>query len=267
MNKALITFGCSWTLGVGAGYNGGYFPNNLKEYELKAWDSALNDPYTYRSLLCKKYNLENINFSKGGSSNQTQFRLAEEFFESEEFSNIQKKYKDGIYVLWAITSTARGEFFINKFNRFKTIFYNSSEVKKKTDVILKLSFLMATEFYTLEQEVKILNSRMKHWNTYFKGLGIKNIWIETFNHHDYLDPVNNLVFKEDIPRDLLSKITNTVTHDKKFYHTSNWINDGIPIKKGMDLGMLNPYTMHPTLKGHEMIADILSPEIEKLIGS
>lgn len=267
MNKALITFGCSWTWGVGAGYNVEYYPNNTKDYRLEAWNSALNVPYSYRSLLCKKYNLENINFSIGRSSNQTQFRLAEEFFESEEFSDILKKYKEGIYVLWAITSTARGEFFINKFNRFRSIFYNSSEVKNTTDIIIKISHLMGTEFYKLEPEVKLLNNHMKHWNTYFKSLGIKNIWIDTFNHHNYLDPVDNLCFKEDTPRDLLSKITNTVTQDKKFYHTSSWKNDCIPIKRGLDLELLNPYSMHPTLKGHEMIADILSPEIEKLIGS
>jgi len=273
MNKLLITFGCSWTYGVAAGYNTAYFVDNQNDYKSKAeeikatfWDSDLNVPYSYRSLLCKKYNLKNINFSESGSSNQTQFRLAEKFFESKEFFDIQKKYKDGIYVSWAITSTARAEFFINKLNKFETIFYNSSRTRKYPPIV-KLSLLLATEFYNLEQEVEILNIRMKHWNTYFEGLGIKNIWIDTFNHHDYLYPPYNLVFKEDIPRDLLSKITNMVTYDKSFYHTSEWTTDGIPIKKGIDLEILNPYTMHPTPKGHEMIADILSPEIEKLIGS
>jgi hypothetical protein len=96
---------------------------------------------------------------------------------------------------------------------------------------------MASEFYELKTEVKIL------------------------------DPVENLCFKQDTPRDLLSKITNTYNFDKNFYHQSAWKVDGIPIAEGIKLGLLNPYSNHPTSKGHTRIADILSPEIEKLIRS
>lgn len=266
MDGLLITFGCSWTFGVGAGYNQEYDASDTGDFKSKAWDLNLNVPFSYRSLLCKKYNLENINFSLGGASNQSQFRLAEEFFESEKFSNIQKKYKDSIYVLWAITSTARGDFFVPKIGRFKQMFYNSF-LKKNSDASDQLSYLMASEFYELKTEVKILNNRMKHWNTYFKGLGVKNIWLDTFNHHNYLDPVENLCFKQDTPRDLLSKITNAYNFDKNVYHQSAWKVDGIPVAEGIKLGLLNPYSKHPTSKGHTRIADILSPEIEKLIRS
>lgn len=276
MSKILITFGCSWTFGVGAGYNQEYDASDAEDFKSKAWDLNLNVPFSYRSLLCKKYNLENINFSFGGSSNQSQIRLAEEFFESEEFKNIQKKYKNNIYVLWAITSTARGEYFIKKYNRLKSIFYGRFEENeinfqrnkiKTNDAVIELSSLVGREFYDLDTEVKLLNTHMKHWNTYFKNMEIKNMWLDTFNHHNYSDPVDNLCFKEDSPRDLLSKITNTYTYNKKFYHISNWKVDGIPIEMGINLGVLNPYSKHPTSKGHAMIADILSPEIENLIRS
>lgn len=261
MNKLLITFGCSWTEGVGAGYGKEYCTKNEKEFKLKCWDHSLNTQYSYRTLLCKKYNLENVNFSKGGSSNQAQFRLSEEFFTSKEFEDMHKKYVDGIYVLWAITSTSRGEFYSNKEKKFKSIFYAANS--NKNNLEYELSSLIGSNFYDQKVEIDILNNRMKHWNRYFNALSIKNIWIDTFNHHRYLDPVENLCFKNDIPRDLLSKITNTKFYH---YHASNWKDDCVLLKPAIEHGLLNPYSMHPTAKGHAIIADILSPEIENLLG-
>lgn len=263
MSKILITFGCSWTRGVGAGYSKVYQSTDKNDYKSKCWDWPLNEPCSYRSLLCKKYNLENINFSQGGASNQNQFRLSEEFFTSEKFDIL--KNENDIYVLWAITSTARGEFYINDLNKFKNIMYNPR--KTKNDLECKLSTLIVNNFYNHNAELGVLNIRMKHWNKYFQALGIKNIWIDTFNHHNYPDPVDNLCFKDDIPRDLLSKITKNKLYTNKVYHLSDWLDDCIVTENAIENKLLNPYSKHPTSKGHEIIADILSPEIEKLIGS
>jgi len=260
MSKILITFGCSWTKGVGAGYGKEYKSKNKVDFRTKCWDCSLNDPYAYRSLLCKKYNLENIDFSLGGASNQNQFRLSEQFFVSKEFDNIQKENQGNIYVMWAITSTARGEFYANHLNKFKTIIYNAR--KDKNDLEYNLSKLIAYNFYNHNAEVKVLNNRMKHWNKYFEAFGIKNIWVDTFNHHEYSEPVNNLCFKDDIPRDLLSKITK---NKFKIQHVSDWLDSCIITENAIENELLNPYSKHPTSKGHEVIAEILSPEIEKLI--
>jgi hypothetical protein len=261
MSKLLITFGCSWTKGIGAGYGEEYQSKDKNDFKTKCWESSLNEKYAYRSLLCKKYNLQNINFSIGGSSNQTQFRLAEEFFVSEKFNIFQQESKGNIYVLWAITSTARGEIYVNALKKFKSIFYNTTS---KNDLEHKLAELIAVNFYNHEAELVTLNNRMKHWNQYFTALSIKNIWIDTFNHHKYLNPVDNLCFKNDIPRDLLSKIMNIKLYNE-IYHISNWNDDCILIKPAIAQGLLNPYSMHPTSKAHKIIAEILSPEIEKLI--
>jgi hypothetical protein len=266
MNKVLITFGCSWTKGVGAGYGVEYESNSKDDYRKKCFDTSLNEHHSFKSLLCKKYNLKNINFSVGASSNQTQFRLAEEFFTSDEFDLLQMKYTDGIYVMWGITSTLRGEFYINRLKQLKNIFYSGNAGFKNFDTVeKKLSSLIGINFYNHDVEVRILNKKINHWNKYFNFLGIKNIWFDTFNHHKYQNLIYNLAFKYDVPRDLLSKIVNDKIYYNKIYHTSSWEIDGIPIQQGIDLGLLNPYSMHPTSKGHKMIADILSPEIEKMI--
>lgn len=264
MNKLLITFGCSWTKGIGAGYGEEYCCKNKPEFKEKCFNDLLNEHHSFRFLLCKKYNLKNINFSVGASSNQTQFRLAENFFISDEFHDLNLKYKNNIYVMWGITSTLRGEFYSNELGRFRNIFYTGNN--KYGDSADKLSLLIGSNFYNLDAEVSLLNNRIHHWNEYFHYLNIKNIWFDTFNHHRYPISINNLLFKNNIPRDLLSKLVNNKIYYNELYHTSSWKVDGIPIQQGIDLGLLNPYSMHPTSKGHKILSEILSPEIEKLIG-
>ena len=103
---ALITFGCSWTYGVGAGYKEGMLESEFKNI---AWNDEICGELSFRGILSKKYDLHNINFSQGSSSNQRQFRRAMEFFLSSKFEKIQNDYAK-IIVLWGITSTARSEY-------------------------------------------------------------------------------------------------------------------------------------------------------------
>ena len=60
--KKLITFGDSWVWGVGAGYN---INQTRNEYFKDAWNQTVANTYSFRAILSKKYNLENINFSHG----------------------------------------------------------------------------------------------------------------------------------------------------------------------------------------------------------
>ena len=69
----LITFGCSWTFGIGLNYIAGM---SKDEYKQNKVNSNLIQEHSFRAKLSKKYNLTNINFSQGGSSNQLQFRQA-----------------------------------------------------------------------------------------------------------------------------------------------------------------------------------------------
>jgi hypothetical protein len=174
MKRLLITLGCSWTFGVGVGYT-----QNLgrAEYKSIAPDIDLCNTLSFRGILSAKYNLVNKNLSEGGSSNQKQFRLAKMFFSSDKFKKIQKEF-DQITVLWGITSTARNELFFIEDRQLRSFFYSENSQLAKS--LVKFS-------YDHQNEVDLLEIEMRHWDKYFENLNIKNLWFDTFNHHDYWD--------------------------------------------------------------------------------
>lgn len=171
-SQFLITFGCSWTWGVGVGYTTG-MPE--REYKSLAWNRELADALSFRGLLSKKYNFKNINFSQGGSSNQKQFRKAKLFFNSELFRQIQKDASD-IIVLWGITATSRAEYFSLQEKKLVQNFLSHGNQYAK---------FILSNCYDHDHEVFSLAVDMLHWNSFFNNLGIKNFWFDTFNHHNY----------------------------------------------------------------------------------
>ena len=188
VRRLLITFGCSWTYGVGVGYS-----QNMTEDQHKAiaWNNSICDQLSFRGLLSKKYELVNKNFAQGGSSNQRQFRLAKNFFTSDDFKKLQSEF-DQIIVLWGITSTARNELYFNRHDRYENFFYSSDTTEAK---------LMVKYFYNHEYEVDQLLTEIRFWDDYFKSKNIDNLWFDTFNHHEYLEISNvNDQFKIDYCR-------------------------------------------------------------------
>jgi hypothetical protein len=175
MTILLVTFGCSWVYGVGAGYK----PDmNNKDYEKVSLDADVADELSFRALISKKYGLENVNFSIGGSSNQKQFRLAREFFSSSSFEKLKQVFTK-IIVLWGITSTARNEVWSTEHNQLKSFTYSGS------GHCPTFSKFFLTHLYNHENELQNLKTEMQHWNTFFKNTNIENLWVDTFNHHNY----------------------------------------------------------------------------------
>lgn len=255
MNQLLITLGCSWMYGVGVGYTPGMIDN---EYYDIAWQESVCNQLSFRGLLSKKYNLINKNFSQPGASNQWQFRLAKEYFTSTEFKQAEKNF-DKIIVLWGITSTARNELYYISEQKLVSFFYKSDTPESKT---------MVKYFYDHDNEVTQLTTEMLFWDDYFANKNISNLWFDTFNHHEYNHPgLKNLIFAEENPRDLLSKlaINNGLVNPDNQYHGSEWKIDSNRIKHLSNLKLLNPYSHHPTLDGHQQMADLLAPHIETLV--
>ena len=254
MNKTLlITFGCSWTQGVGVGYTVGM---NRDQYKKIAWDTRLCDINSYRGILSRQLNIDNLNFAQGGNSNQAQFYAAKKYFASKHFLNYQKNYKK-IIVLHAITSTARNFFFDLE---------THSSCHVKYDLDDKFSKFMVKHSYDHNFEVTQLNIEMRFWNVFYRSLGIKNIWVDTFNHHDYESDIDNLVDGRP-QRDLLSQLcikNNAQLPDKKTYHLSSWVDDDNRIADLVKIGMLNPISYHPTQAAHQQIADLLEPKLKSL---
>jgi hypothetical protein len=169
MKKLLITFGCSWTFGVGASYEPGMSPTEYRKI------THCVGNYPFRSLLCDDYNMQNLNFSVGGSSNQEQFRTAENFFCSNDFCQLRDQY-DKILVLWGLTSVFRNEAYFNDNKQLRSYFYTNN---------LPLSKAIIMDHFDSQNEINLLSKKINFWNKFFDVLDIKNIWFDTFNHHDY----------------------------------------------------------------------------------
>jgi hypothetical protein len=238
MSNLLITFGCSWTHGIGINY----IPNMSKEkYFSKKSDIKLIEDKTFRMLLANKYSLDNLNFSIGGSSNQAQFRKAQEFFISDQFFDIKKQYKK-IIVMWGITSVLRTEIFDKDwvqihFTKIKTGYKNISNA--------------LFEFHNNEIEIDRLCTQMIHWNTYFDAIEVKNFWFDTFNTHNYKRNIPRKIFDQD-----LLTMMSGLSENK--YHHSMWRNDRERTAICLKEGLINPYSLHPTIKGHEKIASFFN---------
>lgn len=252
MNTMLITFGCSWTHGVGVGYNPGL---SKEDYLQIAWDNIGANEHSFRGLLSQRYNLKNLNFSSGGSSNQRQFRLAEDFFSSSKFKEVKKTY-DKIIVLWGITSIYRTEVYCVQSKNFINLYYNGPKTLSKE---------LLVNHFDHNVEIELLSKKINFWNTFFDSIGVSNLWFDTFNHHDYQDlPFPDRLFNKDsYPRDLLSQLAiqhgMSVTNNN--YHMSNWEVDSDRITFLVERGILNPYSHHPTKQGHKCIADMLAPAL------
>ena len=237
----LVTLGCSWTWGIGCGYSKG---ETLGEYKKHYRDSEVAKKYSFRAILSERHGYINHNLSRGGSSNQKQLRMATEYF--------TERPKEKTVVLWGITSTARNEIYLTKEKRRKNVSYNTNY-----EVFNAVEY--AENFYSHEYEVNLLAHQMLHWNLFFESLGIENYWFDTFNTHKYPFEIPRL-----LPVDLLTRMT----VEDHTYHESTWqptdeafVNTHIKTEKRIKLGemkgLLNPYSKHPTKKGHVMIADIL----------
>lgn len=172
MKKLLISFGCSWTAGVGVNYDSGM---TFQEFKTNVKQQHILNRYSFRSLLCNDYEFHNVNFAKGGSSNQEQFRTAEDFFSSDDFRRLRDQYSD-IVVLWGITSVFRNEaYFVDK-KQTESYFYTNKSL---------LSKIIVANHFDTQHEVNLLSKKINFWNSLFDLLRIKNLWFDTFNHHDY----------------------------------------------------------------------------------
>jgi len=225
-----------------------------KSFKHIVYDTDLSKKYSFRGLLSQKYNFENINFSKGGSSNQWQFRLARDFFGSS-LQMLLDSYSP-IIVLHGITSTSRNEMFSIKRNKLTNFMYGDHEYAD-------MSRPMLDHFYDHDNEVAQLAQTMLFMNAFYKSVGIVNLWFDTFNHHEYNIPIDNLIGEKKYNRDLMSELAleNGLLNVDNRYHLSEWKQDSNRVKFLVDKELLNPYSHHPTRLGHELIANFIDKEI------
>tara|TARA_B100001250_G_scaffold187663_1_gene161256 strand:+ start:476 stop:1243 length:768 start_codon:yes stop_codon:yes gene_type:complete len=251
----LVTFGCSWTWGKCSFYDHSMSREEyLKQFRTPWGIDPYPERYSFRSILAKKYNLKVLNFARGGSSNQKQFRYATHFF------NLPIKEK--MIVLWGITSTARDEMWLNDEGKWSNCLYGNAK-----DRFSDYSRMVVERYYDHEVEVYKLNEQMKHWNTFFNHLGIKNVWFDTLNHHNYTDRVPNLCWRHQPNRDLLSRLC--MMHGPRYigddFHHSVHTDDCDRIRFLLKKKKVNPYTFHPTSDAHRDLAKLLDPYVKSML--
>ena len=101
----LVTFGCSWTKGVGIHYKPGMSHEEYHKDKTTHENCPIQDSLSFRALLAERLGFENINYSQGASSNHRQERYATEYFNENS--------PEDTVVLWGITSLVRNEHPIN----------------------------------------------------------------------------------------------------------------------------------------------------------
>ncbi len=248
-SRLLVTFGCSWTFGVGVQYQPGMTKKQYKAIVHREDSAGL----TFRRRLAANYQCAEHNHAVMGSSNQQQFRLAKEFFSPDQVEKLKKQFST-ITVLWGITSTARSEYFDASSNLFEPIYSGDSTPPAKSWIAN----------YNHEHEVQQLSVAITYWDEYFRNHGMQNFWFDTFNHHNYqVDILKNFIYNNKQPRDLLSQMLIQHGHavpDSK-YHLSNWSLDTARLDALVDLQLVNPLSFHPTQLGHEMLYTMLKNEI------
>ena len=262
----LVSFGCSWTFGVGLAWEPGF---TQEEYQISKKNTAIADEYSFRGILADEFGLEHKNYSVGGSSNQRQFRHAEQF-----------NFKEGDIVLWGITSTARNEIYVDSKGVYKGYFYNHATTCKEYPEITsgekyidgdmcRMIKMTVKHWYSHKEEVRRLYYRIRHYNDYFKCKGIKVLWYDTLNHHNYPEVPDNMLYGDEEYRDLLSRLARlngfNQLDDKYHFSWSRGFNDCGRIDFISKNGIANPFSGHPTKEGHIQLADMIRPFVKECI--
>lgn len=257
----LVTLGCSWVKGVGAKYSCNN-PDDESTYLSYRSITEQNAPYAWRTLLANKYNLEQHNIAQGGSANQTQFRLAQEYF------NTVENPKD-IIVLWGVTSIYRDELYFNQIKEYKPFIFNFQS-KRADDFERKTGFNSMNYYrrhFNEKNEYHQLTQNIKHWQQYFDLRGIRHKWFDTLNQTNTIHN-NAIVFPHKGMPDLMSQMTAEVSgapiHQDRM-HFSNWLVDSSRIQRLIDNNVVNPHSLHPSQEGSKVIANLLDKHVQSML--
>lgn len=245
MKNILLTFGCSWTFGIGVGWKPG-MPRS--EYQKIHDDKAYAAQYSFRAILANQYNLTNKNFAVGGSSNDLQFRQAENHLLKTPHNEF-----DNVIVIWGITSVYRKEWYNVEQGVWENVMFAD---KLKDNPPIAREYIKNHLHPSVENSM--LESKMLLWNTWFEHHGIKNYWFNTFNTHKYNNSIPRMLYNGV---DLLTLMSQ---ESDDGYHKSRWYDEvDIRSQACIDRGLLNPISRHPTVEGHKEIANLLHGAIQR----
>ncbi len=248
----LLTLGCSWVYGVGAQYDSEN-PPTWEEYKKTCQQDHEN---SWRNLLSQEFQLENINLSRGGSSNRSQFRRATKYFSENDGKDV--------VVLWGITAVCREELWMNDTNQYSSFNFGGTLEPRFWKKGMKLKQTVPHTFlknhYNEKAYKEELVNNVLHWQEYFTLKKIPFGFFETINTTGL---VSNTVLKKDL-LSTLTDVTGGVSENDRF-HFSHWARDCNRIGYLEKKDMVNPYSHHPTKKGHISIFEFMKPVLKKIM--
>ena len=115
--------------------------------------------------------------------------------------------------------------------------------------------------YCEPARVKELEIEFLHWNQYFKLLGIKNFWYDTFCSFNYSIKVPNFFDIDKKRRDLLSVIVDDHRKDtsfKIFFPSDDFV-------YACKQELVNPYSYHPLTVGYELLGNHMIKKLQENI--
>tara|TARA_Y200000002_G_scaffold200446_1_gene165420 strand:- start:151 stop:966 length:816 start_codon:yes stop_codon:yes gene_type:complete len=260
----LITLGCSWTYGEGAGCEPGM---SHKEYEKIRYSSDYAWKFGWRRHVVEHFDIDHVNLGEPGSSNQKQFHYAKNYFLSSKFAKEYKSHQN-VIVLWGLTTLRRNFMYFKESEKYENMFLEQKNFFQTTWNTPKDKMTRAVILYCHDDKVSLreLQSDIQHWNQHFKLYPkIKNYWYDIFGSKNYTTSIRNFIDGDKEKRDLLYRICKN--------HASEENIDPQFLDKystcfgyAEDHGLVNPHSLHPYKTGYKFIGDyfikFLTPHIE-----
>ena len=259
----LITLGCSWTFGEGAGCEPGM---SAKEYEKIRYSSDYAWEYGWRRYVVEHFDVDHVNLGESGSSNQKQLHYAKNYFLSSKFAKDYKNHEH-VIVLWGITTLRRNFMYFKDSKMYENIFLKEENVFQTKWNTNKDKMTKALYKYCYDDDVALreVQSDILHWNQYFRLYPkIKNFWFDIFGSKHYTVKIRNFIDIDKPKRDLLYQICKNHLSGE----VEKWKIEG---RENYDPNFLdkystcfgyaeehelvNPYSFHPYKTGYKFIGD------------
>ena len=270
----LITLGCSWTFGEGAGYEPGM---NHKEYEKIRYSPKLAWKYGWRRYVVEHFDIDHHNIGESGSSNPKQFHYAKQYFLSKKFLQEYKEHEN-IIVLWGLTTLRRAFMYFKDSKMYENMFMKEENVFQTKWNTNRDKMTKAIYRYSYDDDVALaeLQTDILHWNQHFKLFPkIKHFWYDIFGSKKYtIEPKNFIDIKKE-KRDLLYLIckNHEIKDDEKWKLDGSTLREGYVVDKyntcfgyAGENDLVNPHSFHPLKDGYKFIGDhfikFLTPHIE-----
>ena len=270
----LITLGCSWTFGEGAGCE----PDmSAKEYEKIRYSSDYAWEFGWRRYVVEHFDVDHVNLGESGSSNQKQFHYAKNYFLSSKFAKDYKSHEH-VIVLWGITTLRRNFMYFKDSKMYENIFLKEENVFQTRWNTNKDKMTKALYKYCYDDDVALreVQSDILHWNQYFRLYPkIKNFWYDIFGSKKYTTKIKNFIDCDKPKRDLLYQICKNHLGEEvekwKIEGRENYDPNFLDkystcFGYAEEHGLVNPYSFHPYKTGYKFIGDyfikFLTPHIE-----